>query len=260
MATNNATEYEALIHVFRIAVTLGIKRLLTYGDSKVVIQQVNKDWECTQVKMYAYCREIQKLEAKFYDLEFHHVPQEDNVAAGILSKLGSKRDLIPAGVFVQALNSPTVKVKEEPPSKPDLVPALGQQIPTLDTDWRSPIIDFIKNNKNYPKGKEHEKLARCASNYVVIGSELFWHLASSGTLCKCIAQDEGVRLLSEIHSGICGNHVGASTLMDKAFRSGFYWSSALADARNLVRRCPGYQFFSKQQHIPAQALRMIPPS
>jgi hypothetical protein len=44
-ATNNAAKYEALIHGLRIAVTLGIKRLLAYGDSKVVIQQVNKDRE-----------------------------------------------------------------------------------------------------------------------------------------------------------------------------------------------------------------------
>ena len=88
---------------------------------------------------------------------------------------------------------------------------------------------------------------------------MFRHSASSGTLCKCITQDEGVRLLSDIYSGICGNHAGASTLVVKAFRSGFYWPTALADARNIVRRCPGCQFFSKQQHIPAQALRTIPP-
>jgi hypothetical protein len=54
--------------------------------------------------------------------------------------------------------------------------------------------------------------------------------------------------------------VGASTLVEKAFRSGFYWPTALADARNIVKRCPGCQFFSKQQHIPAQALRTIQPS
>ena len=120
--------------------------------------------------------------------------------------LGSKRSIVPPGMFVQALNSPTVKVEEEPPTKPDLVPAIGQQVLTLDTDWRSPIIDFIKNNKSYPKGKEHEKLARRSSNYVVIGTELFKHSASSGTLCKCVTQDEGVRILSDIHSGICGNH------------------------------------------------------
>ena len=185
-ATNNAAEYEALIHGLRIAVTLGIKRLLAYGDSKVVIQQVNKDWECTKEKMDAYCREIRKLETKFYSLEFHHVPRDNNVAADVLSKLGSKRSIVPPGMFVQALRSPTVKMEEEPPTKPDLVPAIGQEVLTLDIDWRSPIIDFIKNNKSYPKGKEHEKLARRTSNYVVIGNELFRHSASSGTLCKCI--------------------------------------------------------------------------
>ena len=113
------------------------------------------------------------------------------MAADVLSKLGSKRSIVPPGMFVQALNSPTVKMEEEPPTKPDLVPATGQEVLTLDTDWRSPIIDFIKNNKSYLNGKEHEKLARRSSNYVVIGTELFRHSASSGTLCKCITQ-EGV--------------------------------------------------------------------
>ena len=83
-------------------------------------------------------------------------------------------------------------MEEEPPTKPNLVLAIRQQVLTLDTDWRSPIIDFIKNNKGYPKGKEHENLAHRSSNYVVIGTELLRHLASSGTLCKCITQDEGV--------------------------------------------------------------------
>jgi ribonuclease HI len=73
-ATNNAAEYEALIHSLRIIVRLGIKRLLAFGNYKVVIQQVNKDWECTKETMDAYCREIRKLEVKFYGLEFHHVP------------------------------------------------------------------------------------------------------------------------------------------------------------------------------------------
>jgi len=94
------TEYEALIHGLRIAASLGIKRLLAYDDSKVVIQQVNKDWDCTQVKMDAYCKEIRKVEARFYGLEFHHVLRDYNVAADVLSKLGSNRALVLAGVFV----------------------------------------------------------------------------------------------------------------------------------------------------------------
>jgi ribonuclease HI len=93
-ATNNAAEYEALIHGLRIAASLGIKQLLAYGNSKVVIQQVNKDWDCSRKKMDAYCKEIRKLEAKFYFLEFHHILRDYNITADVLSKLGSKQALV----------------------------------------------------------------------------------------------------------------------------------------------------------------------
>ena len=188
--------------------------------------------------MDAYCREIHKLKFHFYVLEFHHILQDYNMAADVLSKLGSKRALVPAGVFVQALNYPTVKIEEESPTKPDLALALGQEVLVTDPDWRAPILDFTINNKSYPNDKEHERLTRRVANYVIIETELFRHSASSETLSKCISHQDGVRLLSEIHSGICGNHTGASTLVDKAFRSGFYGPTALADAQVIVRRCP----------------------
>ena len=41
-ASNNAAEYEALIHGLNIAISLGVKRLMVYGDSLVVISQINK--------------------------------------------------------------------------------------------------------------------------------------------------------------------------------------------------------------------------
>jgi ribonuclease HI len=62
----------------RIAVELGIKCLMVYGDSTLVINQVNKDWSCTSEKMDAYCTEIRKLEGKFYGIEFHHVVHDEN--------------------------------------------------------------------------------------------------------------------------------------------------------------------------------------
>jgi ribonuclease HI len=40
--SNNEVEYEALLHGLRLAASLGFKRLLVYGDSVVVINQVNK--------------------------------------------------------------------------------------------------------------------------------------------------------------------------------------------------------------------------
>jgi ribonuclease HI len=109
-ASNNRAEYEALIHGIRIAVSLGIKPLLAYGDSKVIIEQVNKEWDCVKDTMDAYCAEIRKLEGHFEGVEFQHVPRNNNVAADVLSKLGSWRALVPTGVFFQDLRKPSIEL------------------------------------------------------------------------------------------------------------------------------------------------------
>jgi ribonuclease HI len=108
--SNNGAEYEALIHSLRIAVSLGIKRLLTFGDSKVVIEQVNKEWDCVKDTMDAYCAEIRKLKGHLEGIEFQHVPRNNNITADVLSKLGSRRALVPAGIFVQDQRKPSIKL------------------------------------------------------------------------------------------------------------------------------------------------------
>jgi ribonuclease HI len=104
-ASKNDAEYEALIHGLCIVVSLRIKRLIAYGDSKVVIDQVNKACDVKKETMNAYCAEVCKLEDHFEGLEFHHVSRDNNVAADVLSKLGSKRVLVPGGVFIKTCAS-----------------------------------------------------------------------------------------------------------------------------------------------------------
>jgi ribonuclease HI len=261
--SNNGTEYEALIHGLRIAVSLGIKRLITYGDSKVIIDQVNKACDIKKDSMNAYYANVRKLEAHFEGLEFHHVCRDNNVAADVLSKLGSKCVLVPAGVFVQDLRKPSIRLLSDPDTSPGDVPPLsGRDIlmAEAEDDWHLDFIAYILE-KRVPEDKvECEKIVRRSANHVVISTELYRWSASNGMLMKCILRSEGLQLLQEIHDGECGNHAASANLVGKAFRSGFYWRTALADTQDLVRRCKGCQFLTKQQHMPAQALQTIPPS
>ena len=64
-ASNNATEYEALINGLRIAIELGATRLYVRGDSELVVDQVIKESSCKIPLMTAYCQEVRKLEDKF---------------------------------------------------------------------------------------------------------------------------------------------------------------------------------------------------
>jgi ribonuclease HI len=83
-ASNNAAEYEALIHGLNIVISLCIKRLMVYKDSLVVISQINKEWDCSNDSMDKYCTTVRKLEDKFEGLELHHVERDRNAAADAL--------------------------------------------------------------------------------------------------------------------------------------------------------------------------------
>ena len=93
---------------FAWRVSLGIKRLLVYDGSLVVINQVNDEWDRNKENMDSYCMEVRKLKNKFLGLEFHHVARDSNVTTDVLSKVGSTRAQVPAGVFVQELRKPSI--------------------------------------------------------------------------------------------------------------------------------------------------------
>jgi ribonuclease HI len=164
-ASNNGAEYEALIHRLHIAVSLDIKRLLAFGDSKVVIEQVNKEWDCVKDTMDAYCTEICKLEGHFEGIEFQHIPRNNNLAADVLSKLGSCRSLVPAGVFIQDLRKPSIKLLD--PYNPKPLPNDQSSVPPRDVlmsekedDWCKPFIDFILDQLVPDDKAERERITR----------------------------------------------------------------------------------------------------
>ena len=57
---------------------------------------------------------------------------------------------------------------------------------------------------------------------------------------------------------MCGHHAAPRTLVGNAFRQGFYWPTAVADANEVVRTCEGCQFFARRTHLPAHVLQTIP--
>jgi ribonuclease HI len=264
-ASNNGAEYEALIQGLRIAAFLGIKQLLAFGDSTVVIEQVNKEWDCVKDTMDAYCAEICKLEGHVEGIEFQDVPRNNDVAADVLFKLGSRRALVPIGLFVQDLRKPSIELldrdnQEPPPHDQNSAPPRDVLMLEKEDDWRKPFIDFILDQLVPNNETERECITQRSANYVMIGTDLYRKAASTGVLMKCILRSEGLQLLAEIHSGEYGCHAASTKLVGKAYRSGFYLPTAMTDAKDLIKRCKRCQLFAKQQHLPAQVLRTIPPS
>jgi hypothetical protein len=115
----------------------------------------------------------------------------------------------------------------------------------IEVDWRQPFIDYIREQKVPFDKNKVEQLVRRAKTYVLVRDKLYRRGATSGVLMKCIPQDESKDIFEEIHKGVCGNHASSRTLVSKAFRRAFYWPTALSDAKELVRKFQGCQFFAK---------------
>jgi hypothetical protein len=92
--------------------------------------------------------------------------------------------------------------------------------------------------------------------YVIIEGELYKHGVCS-PLLKCLSKTEGIKLMKEIHAGLCGSHIGSRPLLGKVFRQGFYWLKAASDAGDLVQKCENCQKCARDQKQPSSLTQLI---
>src|SRR5438046_5746633 len=161
--------------------------------------------------MSAYCQEVRKLEGAFDGLELTHVLRNDNNEADELAKMGSRRTPVPTGVFIQQLYQPTISEETtEPANKP-----IEAEVLTINPDWTTPYLNYLLHDELPEDRAEAERIARRSRRYVVVGGEELYHIGTSSIPMRCISEEDGQKLLKEIHSGICGNHAASRTLVGK---------------------------------------------
>ena len=85
--TNNQSEYSALILGLKEALTRDIKCLQVYGDSQLVINQINGEYKVKNPCLQDLYKEVQDLQAHFESIVFTHVYREFNKRADQLSNM-----------------------------------------------------------------------------------------------------------------------------------------------------------------------------
>jgi ribonuclease HI len=248
--SNNEVEYEAVLHGMRMAKACGATRIKIHRDSNLIAQQVMKECDATCVNMIAYRAMYDKLEGNFEGCEVTHISRESNEEADNLANIGSRCLPIPPGVFFEEIYERSVKIK--PAADPALAtrsgakqanttPAVGTEnlpkdtatIMLVEAVWTKPYLAYLMRGELLEDPIHQRQVMRRSKAFTIINGKLY-KCSTTGVLQRCIAQEDGIALLQEIHEGTCGHHASSRTLIAKAFQSGFYWLSALYDARNIV--------------------------
>lgn len=238
--SNNAAEYEALLHGLRMAVSIGIKRLEMRGDSNPAISPINGDFEAKDPKMAAYRNAVLKMSSRFEGLEFHHIARDNNQAADVLACIGAKHDAVPPNIFLERLFKPSVLWEGEsgnknpdPTAPPDTAHSdtiggsanettpLAHEIMAVIALWTEPFLAYLTRQELPEDQNEARCVVRRSKAYKVHEGELY-KKSITGVLQRCISEEEGRNLLAEIHAGLGGHHAAARVLVSKAFHTGFY--------------------------------------
>ena len=87
--TNNVAKYEACVLGLQATIEKKIKRLIMYGDSALVVCQLNGKWETRDSKLMPYQEFIKGLIEQFDEITFKHLPREENYLADALASLAT---------------------------------------------------------------------------------------------------------------------------------------------------------------------------
>ena len=120
----------------------------------------------------------------------------------------------------------------------------------------TPIIHYLKEGWLLEDRTEARKIQIRVARFVIIDDVLYRRGYSLPHL-RCASSEEANYVLRKIHEGICGNHVGARSLVGKALKAGYYWLTLQKDAHDLVRACDKCQCFANVQMRPGETMTPI---
>ena len=108
LATNNETEYEALLMEMAMVKRISGKSVKVFSDSRLVVSQVKGEFKAKDERMQGYLIQVKCLQLKFDSFDLLYVPRSGNAHANSLAMLAtsSAQDL-PRVILVEDLYKPT---------------------------------------------------------------------------------------------------------------------------------------------------------
>ena len=86
----------------KTALELGIRQMEVFGDSNIVLRQIQGEWKTRDVKLRPYHAYLELLVGRFDDLRYAHLPRVQNQFVDALATQPSMID-IPVDTIVRPL-------------------------------------------------------------------------------------------------------------------------------------------------------------
>ncbi|XP_074336948.1 uncharacterized protein LOC141674122 [Apium graveolens] len=155
--TNNKAEYEALIAGLGLASALRAKNLKVCGDSRLIVAQVNGEFEAKDDTMAKYLRVVKGILTQFNEWYAEHIPREENNTMDALSQFASSEiKNYSRSIYFQVLKTPTIHVI-------NMIAPVG-----VTSCWIDPIKTHLETGWLPDDAQEARKLSAEVANRIIL--------------------------------------------------------------------------------------------
>ena len=232
----------------------------------LVTGQVTGEFQAKDLQMAAYLEYIQELKGSFALFEVVHVPREQNVRADLLAKLASSgKGGRQRTVIQETLKRPwafvadhqVLQVSKSAKGMAKSHRSLTQE--TLKTSrirahpvgelkmmqvciihesdiWITPYQRYMADGVLPLNPTEARRIKKNSSKFTLIDGELY-RFGFTHPLLVCVHGEKCMRIMVELHEGICGSHIGGRALATITLRAGYYWPTMREDCKRYAQCC-----------------------
>ena len=89
--------------------------------------------------------------------------------------------------------------------------------------WLDPYVAFLSNRSLLMDDNEAKKVQRTSARFWLSKDKNLYRCSFGGPYLLCLHRSKTIKLLVELHEGICGGHLGRRSLAHQAMTQGFCW-------------------------------------
>ncbi|XP_071694828.1 uncharacterized protein [Rutidosis leptorrhynchoides] len=150
--------------------------------------------------MRQYVKLVEAISKKFDNLEVVQIPRNKNKKADVLSKLATLTfDHLHKRVLVEELKERSIH------EKPIMTIVEGDK-----ETWKTPYLRYLHDGGLPIDKAEARRIRITAPMYEIVNGALY-RKSYNGPLLRCLTDDEALKVVKEMHEGVCSQHSGFRT-------------------------------------------------
>ncbi|CAL2277250.1 unnamed protein product [Prunus armeniaca] len=226
-------------------------RVLVYGDSQLVINQLTGEYQCTSENLTMYYVTALNTADEFSRISFVHMPHVENHEANEMAQVASgvnipdsdhnrmirieKRTLLALAERGMTTQVSSAEITDE-----------------VEADWRYPIVRYLRDPSS-----NHERTNRFRARCYLIYQNELYRKGSDDLLLLCPSAEDIKVIMVESHKGICGAHQSGIKMRWLVRRHDYYWSTILKNCIEYAKGCIKCQIYGPIQRVPADAVHPV---